>query len=101
MFVDLGLLRSFRGSERYAMPSGLDLKGYESVIIWCEQSSLLILPADLMHKGSIGSGESTGPAMRQLARLPVPTRISMGRAPEPLAPSIQDHRVVSRVTPRP
>ncbi|MGE0627082.1 MAG: DM13 domain-containing protein [Hyphomicrobiaceae bacterium] len=47
MFVDLGRLRSFKGSQRYAIPAGLDLKTYGSVIIWCEQFSVLISPADL------------------------------------------------------
>jgi Electron transfer DM13 len=51
MFVDLGRLRSFKGSQRYAIPAGLDLKKYRSVIIWCEQFSVLISPADLMPKG--------------------------------------------------
>ncbi len=53
MFVDLGRLRSFKGSQRYAIPAGLDLRKYQSVIIWCEQFSVLISPADLMPKGNI------------------------------------------------
>ena len=47
MFVDLGRLRAFKGSQRYPVPSGLDLKKYPSVVIWCEQFSVLISPADL------------------------------------------------------
>jgi hypothetical protein len=47
MFVDLGALRSFKGSQRYAIPSGLNLKNYQSVIIWCEKFGVLISPADL------------------------------------------------------
>jgi Electron transfer DM13 len=47
MFVDLGRLRSFKGSQRYAIPAGLDLAKFQSVIIWCEQFSVLISPADL------------------------------------------------------
>jgi hypothetical protein len=47
MFVDLGRLRSFKGSQRYAIPAGLDLSKYQSLIIWCEQFSVLISPADL------------------------------------------------------
>jgi hypothetical protein len=47
MFVDLGRLRSFKGSQRYAIPGGLDLAEFQSVIIWCEQFSVLISPADL------------------------------------------------------
>jgi hypothetical protein len=49
-FVDLGRLRSFKGSQRYAIPIGLDLAKFESVIIWCEQFAVLISPADLMRK---------------------------------------------------
>jgi hypothetical protein len=50
-FVDLGRLRSFKGSQRYAIPAGVDLANYQSVIIWCERFSVLISPADLMRKG--------------------------------------------------
>jgi hypothetical protein len=45
--VDLGGLRAFNGSQRYAIPAGVDLKDYPSVIIWCEAFSVLISPADL------------------------------------------------------
>jgi hypothetical protein len=48
MFVDLGRLRAFKGSQRYPVPAGLNLKDYPSVVIWCEQFSVLISPADLM-----------------------------------------------------
>lgn len=48
MFVDLGGLRAFKGSQRYAIPAGVDLKDYPSVVIWCERFSVLISPADLM-----------------------------------------------------
>lgn len=47
MFVDLGRLRAFKGSQRYAIPAGVDLKTYPSVIIWCERFGVLISPADL------------------------------------------------------
>jgi hypothetical protein len=47
MFVDLGRLRSFKGSQRYAIPAGVDLAKYPSVIIWCERFAVLISPADL------------------------------------------------------
>jgi hypothetical protein len=47
MFVDLGRLRAFKGSQRYAIPAGVDLAKYPSVVIWCEQFSVLISPADL------------------------------------------------------
>lgn len=48
MFVDLGGLRSFKGSQRYPIPAGVDLKNYPSVVIWCERFSVLISPADLV-----------------------------------------------------
>jgi hypothetical protein len=47
MYVDLGRLRSFKGSQRYAIPPGVDLKNYPSVIVWCERFGVLISPADL------------------------------------------------------
>jgi Electron transfer DM13 len=47
MFVDLGRLRSFKGSQRYTIPAGLDPGTYQSVVIWCEQFGVLISPADL------------------------------------------------------
>ena len=47
MFIDLGRLRAFKGSQRYAIPAGLDLSKYQSLVIWCEQFSVLISPADL------------------------------------------------------
>ena len=47
MFVDLGRLRSFEGSQKYDIPPGVDLSKYASAIIWCEQFSVLISPADL------------------------------------------------------
>ena len=50
MFVDLGGLRAFKGSQRYPIPAGVDLKNYQSVIIWCERFSVLISPADLTAK---------------------------------------------------
>jgi hypothetical protein len=50
MFVDLGRLRAFKGSQRYAVPAGLDLSRFRSVVIWCEQFSVLISPADLSAK---------------------------------------------------
>ena len=47
MFVDLGRLRAFKGSQKYAIPDGVDLKAYPSVVIWCAQFGVLISPADL------------------------------------------------------
>jgi hypothetical protein len=46
-FIDLGRLRSFKGSQRYPIPAGTDLRNYPSVVIWCEYFGVLISPADL------------------------------------------------------
>ena len=48
MFVDLGRLRAFKGSQRYEIPGGVNLKEYPSVVIWCARFDVLISPADLM-----------------------------------------------------
>src|SRR5436305_13382783 len=47
MFVDLGGLRAFKGSQRYPIPAGVNLRDYQSAIIWCERFGVLISPADL------------------------------------------------------
>jgi len=52
MYVDLGRLRAFKGSQVYQIPDGLDLSAYKSVVIWCEHFSVLISPAKLSFKGS-------------------------------------------------
>lgn len=51
MYVDLGRLRAFKGSQRYSIPAGVDLKNFASVVIWCEAFSVLISPADLKPAG--------------------------------------------------
>ena len=45
MFVDLGRLKSFVGSQNYAIPQGIDPADFGSVVIWCEQFNVLISPA--------------------------------------------------------
>ena len=47
MYVDLGGLRAFEGSQNYPIPPGIDLADYPSVVIWCAQFDVLISPADL------------------------------------------------------
>jgi len=47
MFVDLGKLKSFEGSQKYPIPGGVDLENFPSVVIWCQQFGVLISPADL------------------------------------------------------
>ena len=50
MFVDLGKLRAFKGSQKYTIPAGVNLKDYPSVLIWCAQFGVLISPADLNYQ---------------------------------------------------
>lgn len=47
MFIDLGKLRAFKGSQTYSIPAGLNLRNYSSVVIWCAEFGVLISPADL------------------------------------------------------
>ena len=47
MFVDLGRLRAFKGSQVYPIPTGIDLTDYPNVVIWCEHFGVLISPARL------------------------------------------------------
>ncbi len=47
MFVDLGRLRAFKGSQNYDIPEGTDLSRFPSLVIWCEQFGVLISPARL------------------------------------------------------
>ena len=47
MYVDLGRLRAFKGSQNYPVPPGVNLAKFDSVVIWCEQFGVLISPAAL------------------------------------------------------
>ncbi len=47
MYIDLGRLKAFKGSQNYPIPAGVDLSRYGSVVIWCEQFGVLISPATL------------------------------------------------------
>lgn len=47
MFIDLGRLKAFKGSQTYAIPAGVDPAKYGSLVIWCEQFGVLISPAQL------------------------------------------------------
>jgi Electron transfer DM13 len=49
MFVDLGRLKAFKGSQNYEVPAGVDVAKFDSVVIWCEQFGVLISPATLKH----------------------------------------------------
>jgi hypothetical protein len=48
MFVDLGRLKAFKGSQNFDIPAGVDIAKYGSVVIWCEQFGVLISPARLV-----------------------------------------------------
>lgn len=47
MYVDLGRLKAFKGSQNYPLPAGVDLSKFGSIVIWCEQFGVLISPAAL------------------------------------------------------
>jgi Electron transfer DM13 len=47
MFVDLGRLKAFKGSQNYPVPAGTDVAKFDTVVIWCEQFGVLISPASL------------------------------------------------------
>lgn len=47
MYVDLGRLRAFKGSQNFPVPAGVTLSDYKTVVIWCEHFSVLISPAAL------------------------------------------------------
>jgi hypothetical protein len=50
MFVDLGRLKAFKGSQNYDVPAGVDARKFGSVVIWCEQFGVLISPAQLAYQ---------------------------------------------------
>ena len=50
MYLDLGRLRAFKGSQNYPVPGGVDVTRYGSVVIWCEQFGVLISPARLARE---------------------------------------------------
>ena len=51
MFVDLGRLRAFKGSQNYEVPLGVNVEKYPNVVIWCEQFGVLISVARLKMEG--------------------------------------------------
>jgi hypothetical protein len=46
-YIALGALQSRTGPQSYAVPAGTDFAEYESVIIWCEELSVLFSTASL------------------------------------------------------
>jgi hypothetical protein len=51
MYVDLGRLKAFKGSQNFPIPAGLELRDFGSVVIWCERFGVLISPATLAFAG--------------------------------------------------
>lgn len=52
MYVDLGRLRAFKGSQSFPVPAGVELEQFGSVVIWCERFGVLISPATLDFEAS-------------------------------------------------
>jgi len=52
MYVDLGRLRAFKGSQVFQIPPGTDPKRFNNVVIWCEHFGVLISPAKLAFEKS-------------------------------------------------
>jgi hypothetical protein len=51
MYVDLGRLRAFKGSQVFDIPAGTDPRRFNNVVIWCEHFGVLISPAKLAFAG--------------------------------------------------
>jgi hypothetical protein len=49
-WISLGPLKGNVGDQTYAVPNGVDLSAYGSVVIWCEQFGVLFSPATLTHE---------------------------------------------------
>ena len=47
MYVDLGRLKAFSGSQNYPIPDGVNIQDFQHVVVWCEQFNVLISPAKL------------------------------------------------------
>lgn len=47
MYVDLGRLKAFKGSQNFPIPAGIELRDFPTVVIWCERFGVLISPAKL------------------------------------------------------
>ncbi len=47
-FVDLGMIKAFKGSQNYKVPPAVNLAEFKSVVIWCEAFGVLISPAKMI-----------------------------------------------------
>ena len=68
--VSLGALQAPEGGQTYALPAGVKLADYPSVVIWCETYSVLFSPADLTFEGGYGHFTSGGMDDRIESTLP-------------------------------
>ena len=50
-WLSLGQLKGNIGDQAYAVPTGTDMAGFQSVVIWCEQFGVLFSPAVLEPAG--------------------------------------------------
>ena len=48
-YVSLGVLKGNIGDQNYDIPEGVDLEKFQSVVIWCEQFSVLFASASLAN----------------------------------------------------
>jgi hypothetical protein len=48
-YKDLGRLKGNRGNQQYAIPRGVDLRRYRSVIFWCVPFTQTLARADLVR----------------------------------------------------
>lgn len=51
-WVSLGPLRGNKGDQSYVVPEGTDMADWGSVVIWCEQFSVLFSVATLLPAGN-------------------------------------------------
>jgi hypothetical protein len=51
-YVSLGALSAFEGEQSYVVPEGTDLTRYKTVLIWCEEFSVLFGSAELAEAPS-------------------------------------------------
>lgn len=46
-YIDLGALKAFKGAQKFALPRGVNIREYPSVVIWGNAYGELVSPADL------------------------------------------------------
>ena len=50
--VELGALKSFKGSQLYKIPSKINFEKFQSVVVWCKKFGQLITSATLKKTDS-------------------------------------------------